>query len=254
MTLRARLTWPAVDGTDRELLVTEACTIGRDQENHIVLEDPRSSKRHAEILPTPRGFQIRDLDSANGTLVNGRYIEEAVLKPGDTIVIGRTPIVFHPAADATEAVPAPVRPAAAPIDAPSPPPAATARKDPALASLLAASRVLPEATEDGPSAARPPPAPAPAAPQPSATAPAGPPGIPPPATGTPPRPAASAPPRASAPNPNARAFLLTLKDLAVAVRAERPENAKALWSALQLLARDPFVRAQLAKSKASDST
>ncbi|MGZ8687230.1 MAG: FHA domain-containing protein, partial [Gaiellaceae bacterium] len=65
-------------------------TIGRAEDNDIVLGDLLVSRRHAELRPSPQeSFELIDLGSDNGTFVNGRRIQRAVLEPLDVIGIGR---------------------------------------------------------------------------------------------------------------------------------------------------------------------
>jgi signal transduction histidine kinase/pSer/pThr/pTyr-binding forkhead associated (FHA) protein len=68
--------------------------IGRDRTNPICLHDTEISRRHAEILSTPSGFVIRDVGSANGTVVNMQPVREVALQPGDHIQIGQSILVF----------------------------------------------------------------------------------------------------------------------------------------------------------------
>lgn len=76
-------------------LPEKATGIGRERSNPICLHDTEVSRRHAEILPAAEGgFQIRDVGSANGTLVNTRTVQQASLNPGDHIQIGQTILVF----------------------------------------------------------------------------------------------------------------------------------------------------------------
>lgn len=70
-------------------------TLGRAAENHLTLPHPAVSRRHAEIRTTPQGAQIFDLDSQNGTFVNGRPIKRAhPLQVGDIIQIGPFKVVY----------------------------------------------------------------------------------------------------------------------------------------------------------------
>jgi pSer/pThr/pTyr-binding forkhead associated (FHA) protein len=62
--------------------------IGRQPDNDMVLDDPLISRRHAEVRRTPQGWQLVDLNSSNGTFVNGRRVSSAVLAPGDVIGLG----------------------------------------------------------------------------------------------------------------------------------------------------------------------
>ncbi|MEJ2208222.1 MAG: FHA domain-containing protein [Anaerolineae bacterium] len=69
----------------------EVVTIGRQGDNAIILADPGVSRHHAEISMQGGRWVIRDLDSANGTFVNGRRIvEPRLLRHGDLVRIGQT--------------------------------------------------------------------------------------------------------------------------------------------------------------------
>jgi uncharacterized protein YkwD len=61
-------------------------TVGSDSGNSIVLAEPTVSRRHAIIRRTGRRFEIADLESSNGTFVNGRRISRPVrIQPGDEV-------------------------------------------------------------------------------------------------------------------------------------------------------------------------
>jgi predicted component of type VI protein secretion system len=74
---------------DRQRLV-----LGRSRTCELTLSGPDASRRHAEIGPGRTGFVVRDLNSTNGTWVNGERIEERALQPGDRIQIGENTITF----------------------------------------------------------------------------------------------------------------------------------------------------------------
>ena len=64
-------------------------TIGRTPDNDIVLADPTVSRHHAELRFTPTtGYELRDLQSHNGTFVNGQHITVAHLQGTDLVSIG----------------------------------------------------------------------------------------------------------------------------------------------------------------------
>jgi hypothetical protein len=65
--------------------------LGRALDADILIgSDDAVSRRHAEIAVRAGVCQIRDLDSCNGTLLNGRPVERARLRRGDVLVIGET--------------------------------------------------------------------------------------------------------------------------------------------------------------------
>lgn len=67
-------------------------TIGRDKSAGIVLDDTECSRIHAAIRYWDDIFVIRDMNSSNGTFVNGKKIDIARISPGDVIKIGNTEI------------------------------------------------------------------------------------------------------------------------------------------------------------------
>jgi len=65
-----------------------ALVIGRSKDCDVPLADGNVSRRHAELGRSEEGFVLRDLDSTNGTMVNGRRIRSATIGAGDEITIG----------------------------------------------------------------------------------------------------------------------------------------------------------------------
>ena len=62
--------------------------LGRVQGCDLVIRDEKASRHHAELRPEPAGgLRIRDLGSANGTFVDGRRVEEAMLAGGEELKI-----------------------------------------------------------------------------------------------------------------------------------------------------------------------
>jgi catechol 2,3-dioxygenase-like lactoylglutathione lyase family enzyme len=82
------------DGS-RIVLGPEPLTIGRLPESSVVLTDPNASRRHAEIRRVGRDIVVVDLESTNGTRVNGAAIQERKLVDGDEILIGTTSLRFE---------------------------------------------------------------------------------------------------------------------------------------------------------------
>jgi len=62
--------------------------IGRDPSNLLSISDPSLSRRHCALSRDGDGYKIRDLDSRNGTSVNGVTVKEAQLRHGDQIAVG----------------------------------------------------------------------------------------------------------------------------------------------------------------------
>lgn len=67
----------------------ETITIGRKADNDIHIENLAVSGHHAKVLTILNDSFIEDLDSTNGTLINGEKITKHALKHGDTITIGK---------------------------------------------------------------------------------------------------------------------------------------------------------------------
>jgi pSer/pThr/pTyr-binding forkhead associated (FHA) protein len=68
--------------------------IGRDPRCGMVLADPLVSARHASIQHTPQGYVLTDLGSTHGTFVNGQQMEQALLRGGERLRLGKTYLVF----------------------------------------------------------------------------------------------------------------------------------------------------------------
>jgi len=70
-------------------------TIGRGEDNDIVLNDQTVSRNHARIMETEEGHLLTDLGSFNGTKVNEESIQKTLLKNDDQIKIGMTKLIFQ---------------------------------------------------------------------------------------------------------------------------------------------------------------
>jgi pSer/pThr/pTyr-binding forkhead associated (FHA) protein len=68
--------------------------VGRDPRNELVLADEQVSRLHAQIRREADGYVLYDLNSKNGTFVNGQQIARCRLRPGDRIRVGATDLVF----------------------------------------------------------------------------------------------------------------------------------------------------------------
>ncbi len=68
--------------------------IGRDKDVQVPLKDPLVSRQHAVIMFQDGNFTLKDLDSTNGTQMNGASIKQANLRHGDTFRVGDTLLQF----------------------------------------------------------------------------------------------------------------------------------------------------------------
>ena len=84
-------------------LVDLEVNIGRELDNTLRLSDPSISRHHAVIRRVGAGYEIKDLESSNGVLVNGTRVEAAALQDGDRVTLGQMQLTFvdpHPVAPA----------------------------------------------------------------------------------------------------------------------------------------------------------
>ena len=79
----------------RIALGDRVAVIGRMPESSVYLDDPNVSRRHAELRPDGDTYAVVDLDSTNGTRVNGGLVREHLLADGDAIGVGRHSMIFR---------------------------------------------------------------------------------------------------------------------------------------------------------------
>ena len=94
-----------LDGV-RIVLGVNDITLGRDESNEVALvDDPRVSRSHAQVVNRDGQWVLADLASKNGTFVNTRRVERHPLRDGDQIQIGDHTWRYHSGSDphATEA-------------------------------------------------------------------------------------------------------------------------------------------------------
>jgi hypothetical protein len=92
----ARLRMIRPDGTQREVELDGAMlTIGRAGDNRLVVHDGRVSRHHARLQARRGSLVFTDLDSTNGSRVNGTAVKEVVLGEGDRIEVGDTVLVVE---------------------------------------------------------------------------------------------------------------------------------------------------------------
>lgn len=69
-------------------LTEERITIGRAPDNLLQIDDPSVSGRHAQLTLAGERYQLQDLNSTNGTRVNGELVTEVFLREGDRVRFG----------------------------------------------------------------------------------------------------------------------------------------------------------------------
>ncbi|MGQ0612854.1 MAG: FHA domain-containing protein [Planctomycetaceae bacterium] len=95
--------------TGAEFNVGKAVILGRLETNDVPIQDGKASREHAKIFQQGSDYAIVDLNSSNGTFVNGQKITKRVLKPGDEIAIGLVQLRFDLAMDEKKRADAPKR-------------------------------------------------------------------------------------------------------------------------------------------------
>jgi hypothetical protein len=83
------------DGSETSFpLNRDTQTLGRHRNNDIVINDPKVSSFHARIDRSQEGFTVIDLKSRNGTYLDGKKIEQALLKSGNELRVGTARLVY----------------------------------------------------------------------------------------------------------------------------------------------------------------
>src|ERR1044072_3085587 len=93
----AGITLRVLDGADRGRVfqnMAPPITIGREEGNSIQLNDERVSRYHIKIQEDHEKLVLTDLESTNGTKVNGEDIQLRILRFGDMITIGRSVLLY----------------------------------------------------------------------------------------------------------------------------------------------------------------
>lgn len=91
------ITLRVLDGADRGRVfenLVPPITIGREEGNTIQLNDERISRYHIKIQEDHDKLVVTDLESTNGTKVNGEDIQLRILRFGDTITVGKSVLLF----------------------------------------------------------------------------------------------------------------------------------------------------------------
>jgi len=93
----ALVTLRVLDGADRGRVfrdVPTPLTVGREEGNSVQLNDERVSRYHLKIQEDQQRVVLTDLESTNGTKVNGENVQLCLLRPGDIITLGRTVLLY----------------------------------------------------------------------------------------------------------------------------------------------------------------
>lgn len=91
------VTFQVIDGVDKGLVfneLTTPITVGREEGNSVRLNDERISRFHAKIQFDQGDMILTDLESTNGTRVNGQLIHVHRLRHGDCVHLGRSVLLF----------------------------------------------------------------------------------------------------------------------------------------------------------------
>jgi len=75
-------------------LTESVVTIGRQLGNTLVIDDPRVSRKHAQLRAINGRYVLFDLDSSGGTLINGHRATQSVLYPGDVISLAGVTLIY----------------------------------------------------------------------------------------------------------------------------------------------------------------
>jgi pSer/pThr/pTyr-binding forkhead associated (FHA) protein len=75
--------------------LTLAKTVFGRHDADVALDDPAISSQHFQIEAFGREFFLRDLDSRNGTFLNGSQVRYSQVLPGDQITAGKTSLIFR---------------------------------------------------------------------------------------------------------------------------------------------------------------
>jgi hypothetical protein len=106
-------------GRTHELKVDKT-TIGRVEDNTFQIAEPSVSSHHCEILLRGTDVLVKDLNSTNGTFINGEKVSETVLKPGQVLRLGQIEMRLDTEGASTPGIPAAASAAVAPAAAAAP--------------------------------------------------------------------------------------------------------------------------------------
>src|SRR5262245_45561982 len=89
-----------IEGPDLGLEVdipSQGVIVGAEAPAQVVLTDPAVSRRHCQVIPGPLGFEVADLDSRNGTYLDGVALTRALVPLGSVLRVGNSQLQLMPA-------------------------------------------------------------------------------------------------------------------------------------------------------------
>jgi hypothetical protein len=91
-----------VDGATQYALLQAVVNVGRRLDNHLVIEDPRVSRHHAQLRAIDGCYVLFDLNSSGGSFVNGQRASQTTLRPGDVISLAGVTLIYAQDSSLTE--------------------------------------------------------------------------------------------------------------------------------------------------------
>jgi pSer/pThr/pTyr-binding forkhead associated (FHA) protein len=79
----------------KEYSIGAGLTIGRSPDNAVIIDNPAVSGHHARVYSESGAVILEDLNSTNGTYVNGQHTPRRLLRSGDVVLIGKHQLVFE---------------------------------------------------------------------------------------------------------------------------------------------------------------
>jgi predicted component of type VI protein secretion system len=90
----------------KEFAIGTAVTIGRLPDNGVIIENPAVSGHHARVVRDGDSVVLEDLESTNGTFVNGQHVTRHTLQHGDVVLVGKHKLLFDESGVAEAEAPA----------------------------------------------------------------------------------------------------------------------------------------------------
>src|SRR5690554_6499795 len=82
-------------GQETQRTLKRAVVVGRSDQADLQIQDPLVSGKHCRFEQTDDGWMVVDLNSRNGTYVNGHRVRQYVLRGDERIEVGDTILIYH---------------------------------------------------------------------------------------------------------------------------------------------------------------